>query len=520
MKTIRLHAVLRGYVVLLLAGLLPGGTTWAAEAVGGNDKKPHRRIIVNDDGEVILPAGDRSWDDYLGERFADAVGTQVDSYFLNVAATDRGPGLRNSIQSSMACWAAEGKLPALYAEAARRTIQAAREANMEIFASIRMNDVHDSRFASAAELNYPLKVKRPDLLLGAPEGLERGRGTYPSDSVMAWFWPGLDWSKDEVRRHFLDFIAFYCAQFDFDGLELDYFRHPLFFKLGEEEENLDTMTQFVREVRRTLDKIGRERGRPYLLAIRVLDTPAFSRRTGLDVPRWLEEGLVDLLVVGGGYLPYSARLEELVDLAHHHNVSAYPCLNHFRGPVQMRSVASNFWALGGDGFYLFNYFGVTGQEVNPGWGASSEESLRHVGSPETLRGLDKLFKPDEGCATSYIGYNNATGQLPVRLIDGTPVELVVGDDVEQAWANDEIAELRLRVRVADVSPEAAIAVGVNGSSVSAEKIRRPDETTFEVDLSAPPLRQGINHLVFLPGPKSSGRLGSRVTGLELSVGYK
>ncbi len=67
MKTIRLHAVLRGCVVLLLAGLLAGGTTWAAEAVGGNDEKPHRRIIVNDDGEVLLPGGDRSWDDYLGE---------------------------------------------------------------------------------------------------------------------------------------------------------------------------------------------------------------------------------------------------------------------------------------------------------------------------------------------------------------------------------------------------------------------------------------------------------------------
>jgi hypothetical protein len=508
------------FALLVAGGLTLAGTTWAQQTPSDDQKKTLRRIIVNDDGEVILPGGDRSWDDYLGERFADAVGTQIDSYFLNVAATDRGPGIVNSIQSSMACWASEGEIPNVYAEAARRYIQAARQANMEIFASIRMNDVHDSRFASASELNYPLKVKRPDLLLGAPQALERGRGAYPADSVMAWFWSGLDWSKPEVRGHFLDFIAFYCPQFDFDGLELDYFRHPLFFKLGEEEQNLDTMTEFVRQVRRTLDKIGQDRGRPHLLAIRVLDTPAFSRRTGLDVQRWLEEGLVDLLVVGGGYMPYAGRLKELIDAARRHNVPAYPCLNHFRGPLQMRTVASNFWALGGDGFYLFNYFGVTGREVNPGWGASSAESLGQVGAPETLRGLDKLYKPDPGTATSYIGYNNATGQLPVRLIDGTPVELVVGDDVEEACAGDQLEELRLRVQVADVSKTAAIAVQVNGTSVSREKIQRADETTFDVDLSAPPLHQGINRLVFLPGLGSSGRLSSQVTGVELSVGYR
>jgi hypothetical protein len=520
MKTTGTRAVLRHFVLLLAGGLTLAGTTWAQPAAGGDRMKPLRRIILNDDGEVILPGGDRSWDDYLGERFADAVGTQVDSYFLNVAATDRGPGIVRSIQSSMACWASDGKLPTVYAEAARRYIRAAREADMEIFASIRMNDVHDSRFGSASELNYPLKQKRPDLLLGAPEALERGRGAYPSDAVMAWFWPGLDWSKPEVRQHFLDFIAFYCPQFDFDGLELDYFRHPLFFKLGEEQENLDTMTQFVREVRRTLDKIGQDRGRPYLLAARVLDTPAFSRRTGLDVPRWLDEGLLDLLVVGGGYMPYSARLKELVDMAHRHHVPAYPCLNHFRGPVQMQTVASNFRAWGGDGFYLFNYFGVTGREVNPGWGASSAESLRQVGAVETLRGLDKLYKPDPGTATSYIGYNNASGQLPVRLIDGTPVELVVGDDVAGAFAGDQLEGLRLRVQVADVSEGAAIAVQVNGTLASPEKIRRADETTFDVDLSAPPLRRGINQIVFLPGVGSSGRLSSHVTGAELSVRYR
>ena len=55
-------------------------------------------------------------------------------------------------------------------------------------------------------------------------------------------------------------------------------------------------------------------------------------------------------------------------------------------------------------FYRFNYFGVTGREVNPGWGASEATSLRQIGSPETLRGLTKCYKPDPGIAVACVGY--------------------------------------------------------------------------------------------------------------------
>ncbi|MEE8154990.1 MAG: hypothetical protein V3T53_08580 [Phycisphaerales bacterium] len=507
-------------VISLLSVLLVGGVITVTTADDQRNAEAKRRIIVNDDGEVVLPRGGKSWDDYLGARFKDAIGTQVDSYFLNIAATDRGPGIVDSLQSSMAYWAAGKRLPERYVKATRRYIAAARKADIEIFASIRMNDVHDSSQTSVSKLTYPLKVKRPDLLIGEPERLELGRRAYPDDSLMRWFWCGLDWGEPEVRQHFLDFIATYCRQFDFDGLELDYFRHPLFFKLGEEEQYLDNMTDFVRQVREVLNKIGDERKRPYLLAVRVPDTLAFSRRTGLHVERWLKEGYLDLLVVGGGYLPYSGRLKELMDLAHRHNVPAYPCLNHFRGPVQMRTVASNFWALGGDGFYLFNYFGVTGKEVNPGWGASSSESLRQIGSPKTLRGLHKLYQPDPGSATAYIGYNNAPPQLPVRLIDGRAVELVVGGDVGQASRQGRVKELRLQVQVANLTQAEGIAVQVNGHSIRAESVRRVDEKSLTADLTAPPLRRGINWLTFLPGPKSNGALSSQVTGLQLSVRYK
>lgn len=492
-------------------------TVDAAQSATG---KKTRRLIVNDDGEVRLPPDGEGWNRYLGERIRHAVGTQVDSYFLNIGATDRGPGIVHSLQSTMAYWAAKEEAPAVYDEATRRYIQTAREAGMEIFASIRMNDTHDARMPNVDGLNYPLKKGRPDLLLGNEDSMKRGRQAYPSDAVMLWFWPGLDWGKAEVREHFLGFIRWYCPRYDFDGLELDYYRHPLFFKLGEEEQHTAAMTDFVRQVRETLNEIGEKRDRPYLLAVRVPDTPAISRRSGLDAETWLRDGLMDLLIVGGGYMPYSGRLKQFVDLAHQHQVPAYPCVNHFRGPVQMRSLASNFWALGGDGFYLFNFFGVTGKEVNPGWGASDAISLREVGSVETLRNKDKLYLADTGETRHYIGYSNPESQFPVRIVGGRPVELVLGDDIDAAEEDNSLRELRLQFKVSSVAEQESISLQVNGITVPPDRITRTDESTFEAIPTASSLRRGINHIIFAPGKNSPGRLTSEVAGLSLSVRYE
>jgi len=141
----------------------------AAEPAAGNEA---RRFIVNDDGEVRLPVDDKDWDRYLGERLRHAAGTQVASYFLNIGATDRGPGIVNSLQSTMAYWAAKEEAPAVYDEATRRYISEAREAGMEVLASIRMNDTHDARHPNLEALNYPLKKGRPDLLLGNEDSMK------------------------------------------------------------------------------------------------------------------------------------------------------------------------------------------------------------------------------------------------------------------------------------------------------------------------------------------------------------
>jgi hypothetical protein len=474
-----------------------------------------RRIIVNDDGEADPIAKGRPLEAYLAQRFQDAVGSQVDAYFVCVGSTDRGPatGKAARLQDTQNRWYPAMKASPEIDRMTRAYLEAAKDAEMEIFASIRMNDIHD---AWAPRLTYPLKMARPELLLGA-------RTDHAPDAVMRAFWSGFDYAKEEVRQHFLDFIRTYCRQYDYDGLELDYFRHPLFFKLGEARQHLDTMTGFVRTVRGILREIGRERGRPYLLAVRVPDTPATALRTGLDVEQWMKEGLLDLLIVGGGYMPYAGRLQTFVDLAHRYGIPAYPCINHFREPVAMRSLASNFWSMGADGVYLFNYFGVaSGMEggrmsLQVSDSAERRKVLSQIGDPASISTMEKRFPADNGSSIFYAGFTNPRGQFPVRLVEARPIELMVGDDV--GGAERPPSELLLNVSVADVPSGESIAVEVNGARVPSAGLKRTGETSFAVRLQAEPLKRGLNSIVVLPGADSTGRLASRVTGLELEVSY-
>jgi len=484
--------------------------------------KRRRRIIVNDDGQPQFETTSPS--EYLAARFNAVVGTQVDTYMIYV-----GDGWHPH----------RDRKPAKGLGDVHQLITAeSHKAGIEIIASLRMNDIHCSLDGTAS----PLKRQKPHLLIGEEfafkefsgrlEGEGAGPGGYPRGSLMAAFWAGYDYAEPEVRAHRLKRIG-EIASHDYDGLELDFFRHPLFFKPGEEKANLETMTGFVRQVRQSLDRIGRDRGRAYLLAARVPDSLAFALRTGLDVAAWLDQGLLDMLIIGGGYMPHSARVKEFIDLAHRYDVPAYPSVDAdtfppsgsvfdaYLDPLTMRSVASNFWALGGDGVYVFNWYGTTyygGKRIPKD--SEKHQLMRQLGDPATLRGLNKRYLPDAGCSIDYCGYSNAPNALPVRLVDGTLIELVVGDDVATARREGTIEEMRLHTQVNRIGRNEGIVIQINGTPVPADSIKRLDTGSFSAGLTAPPLRQGINEIVILPGSGSIGRLASQVTALEVSVRYK
>lgn len=467
-----------------------------------------RRVIINDDGEVKVPTSD-DWDAYIARRFTDTVGTHVDTYFLNVAATDRAADRHNSLQSTMAWWADPRPTPANYEKATKLYIDRAHEAGMEIFASIRMNDMHD---AMEAKLNFPWKVQHPEWLIGdvSHKGTRR---TY-----MNGYWCGLNWAIPQVRDYFHDFIKDHCTQFDYDGVELDLCRGQMVFKLGEEAQNIETMNKWVRRVHATLDEIGKRRGRPYLLTVRALSIPDASLRAGYDVEQWMKEGLLDLLIIGGGGQADAPDQKLYIDMAHQYGIPAYPCINHFKTPQQMRTWASNFWAMGADGVYFFNYFGVED-------GSEKHKVLSQMGDPKTLIGHDKLHKPDPGFVNWAYAHESWPGALPVGLVYGTPVKIIIGDDLSgtdaRARLTVQISGLEMSTNLADVIagiiPSEAVMMHVNGKLVA--DVKRLDKTTYTAHVPTALLRRGVNEVRVMPGKGSSGRIAAKVESMQMLIDY-
>ncbi len=487
-----------------------------------------RRIILNDDSEPVFHA--KNPEEFLAKRFKQATATQVGTYIIYV-----GDGWHPHRGREFASGLGDPY---------RTIIDTAHSANVEIFASLRMNDVHCSWDGTLS----PLQRSRPDLLIGDfsphqyPNIIQNEkalpRGGYPL-SLMQAFWTSLNYAKPEVRELRCSRIEKVARAYDFDGFELDFMRAPMFFKPGEVQENLSAMNEFVRQIRQTLNNVGEKRGRRYLLAVRIPDTSEMALRTGLDVKTWLDEHLVDMLMVGGGYMPFSDRVKELIDIAHTYQTPAYPVVDidgwyseeekvyknapphacafdsHCE-PAKVRAIASNFWSLGADGVYLFNWYGLPADAIE------QLELLNQIGDVSTLKNTTKQFQPDNGLDdwVTYAGFVRAPRRFPVRLIDGTPIEVLVGDDLAEAAQKGKLDLIKLRVEMAKLHADEKIGVSINDMTLPSSAIERISSGKFEIDAGKSPWKKGVNRIVILPGKGSIGRVASEITWLDLIIQYR
>ncbi|MDP6509087.1 MAG: AAA family ATPase, partial [Chloroflexota bacterium] len=89
-----------------------------------------------------------------------------------------------------------------------------------------------------------------------------------------------------------------------------------------------------------------------------LVTLADSLRTGLDVTTWMTEGLADIVVVGGGFIPYETPVHEFVEAARGTDCRIYGCIEATRyiDERHLRGLASRWYGDGADGIYLYNFY--------------------------------------------------------------------------------------------------------------------------------------------------------------------
>jgi len=110
-----------------------------------------------------------------------------------------------------------------------------------------------------------------------------------------------NWALPEVRKFFVDFMLHTAGNYDIDGLTIDFSRCRYNFEAGEEKP--EHMTEYLRELRKGLDRIGGERGRRLALNASFAGNTWYEGRTpeqqGLDPATWVKESLVDCVMPEG-----------------------------------------------------------------------------------------------------------------------------------------------------------------------------------------------------------------------------
>jgi YVTN family beta-propeller protein len=259
----------------------------------------------------------------------------------------------------------------------------AKAKGLEVFVSWRLNEVH------AVEQEDSLIFSRfwkehPEWRIGnagdpLPPMYEDILGINTSPIVASWLPGGLNFAVPEVRAHRLAQLRECCERFDMDGLELDFQRFPMYFKPGEEADHIETMTQFVRDIRAITNEIGEKRGRPLQLCARIMARPDQNRAIGLDPAAWAAEGLLDFVIVSH-YLrnDYPLPIEEYRDILPE-GLPIYGSIEYATRKEAYRHVARQLWQDGVDGIYLFNFFASRESSRAP-----LNDLLHELGDPETV----------------------------------------------------------------------------------------------------------------------------------------
>jgi hypothetical protein len=277
-----------------------------------------------------------------------------------------------------------------------------------------------------------------------------------------------------------------------------------------------------------------------LLGALVPETPALALRIGLDVEMWLDQGLLDLMSTGWGYRPCNQKVEQMIALGHQYGVPVYPNINASAlldktGHVveRLRGMASNCFAKGADGVYLFNLFSPVQHKLAP-----AEEvygALKEIGDPRTLKAKDKLFGMIPAVKFPHGAYSSTRSPLPVGIVEEAPLDFFVGDDVPEEERAGNVREVRLVTRVTGIDSDEEVMLLVNGSP-SREATRRVTEEPFvaqypwywndekggmiiEYAVAPRTVRRGQNALSFKPGPGSPGRVSSKVQEVWMWVRY-
>lgn len=286
----------------------------------------------------------------------------------------------------------------------RETLCRAKQHKMETFLTFRVNDLHFNDTTMHAPMFYS------DWWLQHPQ-------FWVNDTTQGWHSAGaLDFAHKEVRERKLAVISEQLEKYGdiIDGYVLDFMRFFVYFKPGEGPQHKEEMTQFLRNIRKKVELEATRRHRKIILGVRVAPTLKDNMRNGLDIRKWLKEGLVDFVALGIHIRidPAMPVAQFRKDLGKTLNVPLYAsndvvCYQKWDKVSQgmIRGFCSHSLSQGADGIYLFNYyFGESNQyhhqyHLEKGGQVcryAMPQMLQELGKLSTLEGRNKIYALSDG----------------------------------------------------------------------------------------------------------------------------
>ena len=432
---------------------------------------------------VFLEATENTKADVIGYS-----GTMGFGYFTALRTggdvnTNRFAGAHEPWRNAVNEFAAMGK------DAMDLATDFARRNGKEIFLSLRFNDNHDNGHPDI--MLSPFKKNNPEIMVGHGCNVKCcGRNA-------------ADFAQEKVRAFVKKYVRGYMENYDLDGIEFDFFRHPQLFRtvaMGGHAtaEELATMTSLMKDFRAMAEEIGRKRGRPFVLCARVPDSFDYCRAIGIDLDAWLRAGTLDFLVTGGYFQlePWRKTAERV----HGYGVKCYASLDETRIDQMVKRQKGKMlpgrndkacWiariaaamACGMDGVNLFNieYF--------------KHEDQRYVMQHDIrdLDGLDKIYFGTYVGGGGYLPQSFLVGGLdfwkttgvnpayPVKLAANAShvFDFVFGDDIAAAKRKGKSAKVEVRV-LTDLKGTRPPTIKVRGK-VLADGMQNDGISSFVVD---------------------------------------
>ena len=241
-------------------------------------------------------------------------------------------------------------------------------------------------------------------------------------------WFALSWNMaiPQVRENRFQHLREVCQNYPWDGVELDWQRHPFHFPADYAYRLRYVLTDFMRAARQLTDELAQQRGRPFYLAARVAGSIEGCHRIGYDVETWVKENLVDILLPAGAAATDPAiEVSAFRALCADRDIALYPGFDggvpgpaagpegeSARHNMRTKATAMQYHGQGATGIYAFNWHADRD---------SRRELLTQVGAVQTLRRQDKLysathrFRQHTGEWRGAYQHDRLRGTLPVPL---------------------------------------------------------------------------------------------------------